>query len=334
MVMPNRAESTSDYRYGFNDVEMDDEIKSQKGTSYDFGARMYDSRVGRWLTIDAASSLKPDVSPYLGLADNPIVFRDPDGNDEWNVVVIKNQNGQVVRKMSMRVSQYNIKSGGVFEVSDGGGGYYRMSNGFDFKNVMTLQYQDDGSLKDMGTKVVLLKSHGIKDREYGAFAKSKGTKYGSFFGDGYEQAGGYYGYSKDGGGCKYYTKTDAKGLDIDEIMLIVGVLGKSGYKSFSGGAKKLEKQANMWRKVEKKVGDKGDEDYSVQSKQSNDEVEQTLEKFYVDVITHNGQGYATGDPDGPEEFDSFEALDKKYPGAEPSATKEKNTFTVRVRAPE
>jgi hypothetical protein len=39
------AENTSDtYRYGFNGMEMDDEVKNQHGTSYDFGARMYDPR--------------------------------------------------------------------------------------------------------------------------------------------------------------------------------------------------------------------------------------------------------------------------------------------------
>jgi len=39
------------YRRGFNGMEKDDEFKG-KGNSYDFGARMYDPRVGRWLTID------------------------------------------------------------------------------------------------------------------------------------------------------------------------------------------------------------------------------------------------------------------------------------------
>jgi hypothetical protein len=35
-----------DYRYGFNGMEKDDEVKNGKGNSYDFGARMYDSRLG------------------------------------------------------------------------------------------------------------------------------------------------------------------------------------------------------------------------------------------------------------------------------------------------
>src|SRR5690554_1271658 len=47
------------YRYGFNSMERDDEIKG-KGNSYDFGARMYDPRVGRWLSVDPKAALLPD----------------------------------------------------------------------------------------------------------------------------------------------------------------------------------------------------------------------------------------------------------------------------------
>src|SRR5690554_2960130 len=66
------------YRYSFQGQEHDDEIKG-KGNSYDFGARMYDSRLGRWLTIDAKASKYPDLSPYNFVANNPILFIDPDG---------------------------------------------------------------------------------------------------------------------------------------------------------------------------------------------------------------------------------------------------------------
>ena len=68
------------YRYGFNSMERDNEIKG-KGNSYDFGARMYDSRLGRWLTIDAKASKYPDLSPYNFVANSPLIFIDPDGKD-------------------------------------------------------------------------------------------------------------------------------------------------------------------------------------------------------------------------------------------------------------
>ena len=48
MLMPERQYSlgNEDYRYGFNGMEKDSELKGS-GNSYDFGARMSDSRLGR-----------------------------------------------------------------------------------------------------------------------------------------------------------------------------------------------------------------------------------------------------------------------------------------------
>ncbi|GGD36603.1 hypothetical protein GCM10011343_28070 [Flavobacterium orientale] len=51
MLVPNRHGSAESYRYGFNGMEKDDEIKGE-GNSYDFGARMLDPRVGRWFAPD------------------------------------------------------------------------------------------------------------------------------------------------------------------------------------------------------------------------------------------------------------------------------------------
>jgi RHS repeat-associated protein len=80
MVMPNRNASASDYRYGFNGMEMDDEVKGN-GNSYDFGARMYDSRVGRWFAIDPLTANFPSHTPYNFGANNPIYYIDSDGNE-------------------------------------------------------------------------------------------------------------------------------------------------------------------------------------------------------------------------------------------------------------
>ncbi len=66
------------YRFGFNGMEKDNEMKGL-GNSLDFGARMYDSRVGRWLSLDPLAGKYPSVSPYAFVANNPIKFIDPDG---------------------------------------------------------------------------------------------------------------------------------------------------------------------------------------------------------------------------------------------------------------
>ena len=66
------------YSFGFQGQEQDPEIKGT-GNSYDFGARMYDPRVGKWMSRDPYRELYPELSPYQFAANNPNLFIDPDG---------------------------------------------------------------------------------------------------------------------------------------------------------------------------------------------------------------------------------------------------------------
>lgn len=68
------------YRFGFNGKQKDNEVKGL-GNSLDFGARMYDSRLGRWLSTDPLEIKYPFVSPYSFALNNPIIFIDPSGED-------------------------------------------------------------------------------------------------------------------------------------------------------------------------------------------------------------------------------------------------------------
>lgn len=81
MMLPNQTPIADEdgYRYGFNGMEKDDEVKSSPGTSYDFGARIYDPRVGRWLSRDPQEFKYPNQSPYVGMDNSPIAKNDPDG---------------------------------------------------------------------------------------------------------------------------------------------------------------------------------------------------------------------------------------------------------------
>ncbi len=76
----NRKNSAGAYRYGFNGMESDDEIKGQSN-SYDFGARMYDNRLGRWMSVDPYESKYPSLSPYNYVRNAPILFIDPNGKE-------------------------------------------------------------------------------------------------------------------------------------------------------------------------------------------------------------------------------------------------------------
>ena len=59
------------------------------GNEYDFGARIYDPRLGRFLSLDPWVSKYPDLSPYIFAADNPIRLIDVVGKGPGDVIKIK-----------------------------------------------------------------------------------------------------------------------------------------------------------------------------------------------------------------------------------------------------
>jgi RHS repeat-associated protein len=74
-----RSWSAPEYRYGFNGKEKDDEF-SGEGNSYDFGARIYDGRLGRWASVDRDVKIYPSLSSYCFVGNSVNMFVDPDGN--------------------------------------------------------------------------------------------------------------------------------------------------------------------------------------------------------------------------------------------------------------
>ena len=93
-------------RVGFNGKENDNEVKGI-GNSVDFGARIYDSRIGRWLTLDPMEKKYPGQSAYNYAANNPIFFLDIAGEDILPTPdFLKSKNGKVYQKLSDANSVY------------------------------------------------------------------------------------------------------------------------------------------------------------------------------------------------------------------------------------
>ncbi len=77
MVQPSRKYDVgSGYRYGFNGKEKDN---STGEGNLDFGARIYDGRIGRFLSVDPLYRESPNLSPYIFAGNNPVKFIDADG---------------------------------------------------------------------------------------------------------------------------------------------------------------------------------------------------------------------------------------------------------------
>lgn len=71
MPMPNKHTTDGNYRYAFQGQEKDPETGMEA-----FELRLWDGRLGRWLTVDPYHEFH---SPYVGMGNNPISLIDPDG---------------------------------------------------------------------------------------------------------------------------------------------------------------------------------------------------------------------------------------------------------------
>jgi RHS repeat-associated protein len=78
MAMAGRTYSAEGYRYGFNGKEKDD--RGELGeTSYDYGFRIYNPRIAKFLSVDPLTKQYPWFSPYQFAGNNPILSKDIDG---------------------------------------------------------------------------------------------------------------------------------------------------------------------------------------------------------------------------------------------------------------
>ncbi|MEY3499424.1 MAG: hypothetical protein RL308_1093 [Bacteroidota bacterium] len=78
MEMPGRSTNSGTYKFGYNGMEMDNEV-SGNGNSYTTEFRQYDPRLGRWKSLDPLMAQFPWMSPYVAFDNNPIYYTDPYG---------------------------------------------------------------------------------------------------------------------------------------------------------------------------------------------------------------------------------------------------------------
>ncbi|MBU0488156.1 MAG: hypothetical protein KKD31_09425 [Bacteroidetes bacterium] len=77
---PGRSFNASDYRFGYQGSEKDDEITSVTGSHYTTYFRELDTRLLRWWSLDPKSSATPWESPYMTMGGNPVWWNDPWGD--------------------------------------------------------------------------------------------------------------------------------------------------------------------------------------------------------------------------------------------------------------
>ena len=73
------------YKYGFNGKERDPETFKTGGNSYDYGFRIYNPSIGRFLSVDPLKIKFPWLTPYQFASNRPIIAVDKDGKEATDI---------------------------------------------------------------------------------------------------------------------------------------------------------------------------------------------------------------------------------------------------------
>ena len=112
-IMPGReytAQSVAGYRFGFNGVEKENEINGA-GNIMDYGARVYDSRFGRFFSKDPWENKFPSFSTYSFSKNSPILMSDLNGKGAKVEIIAKTGDMERPRiKVSSVIYIYSVNS--------------------------------------------------------------------------------------------------------------------------------------------------------------------------------------------------------------------------------
>ena len=94
------------YRYGFNGKENDDEVKGE-GNQQDYGMRIYDPRIAKFLSVDPITADYPELTPYQFGSNSPISNIDLDGLEKLYYNLTLNKEGKP--KLELMTIEYFVK---------------------------------------------------------------------------------------------------------------------------------------------------------------------------------------------------------------------------------
>jgi len=77
-----RNYNSDKYRYGFNGKEKDQNLEFGSQTVYDYGFRIYNPAIGKFLSVDPLTKQFPWYTPYQFAGNSPIVSIDLDGLED------------------------------------------------------------------------------------------------------------------------------------------------------------------------------------------------------------------------------------------------------------
>jgi RHS repeat-associated protein len=261
-LLPGRNYSSDSYRFGFNGKEKVDDLLGSSGSSYDFGDRFHDPRIGRWLSLDPKAKAQAGWSPYKFGLNNPILFVDPDGQIEFNALLVVNKKtGEAVLTVT---TANRVMTDGVKHPYNLGGLYYR-NHYYDYANVTTIVINEDGTITE-STYTVILYGNKVKDTEIAWFGDNAGeTKKETWLNDpdiGVERS---FGIEMSGGGDgpigQDWTKNSIGEISFGDISMLLKRSSISKEYTPGTGAlpwkKLINKDAKAWIETMKSMAGQG-----------------------------------------------------------------------------
>jgi hypothetical protein len=106
---------------------------------------MYDGRYGRWLSIDPSSFKNCDWSTYKAFNDNPNLYKDPDGKDEFLTIIVNNKQTKEVTHLTAKTSFAVYTDGRYHMIDDGFGGYYNRLNWYNKETTIVIDIDEKGN---------------------------------------------------------------------------------------------------------------------------------------------------------------------------------------------
>ncbi|MFN4233855.1 MAG: RHS repeat domain-containing protein [Bacteroidia bacterium] len=149
VILDNRNWSSSDYRYSFNGKEQDNEV-SGTGNTINYDARILDTRLGRFLSVDPLTAKFPMLTPYQLSSNNPILNVDLDGLEGVSYRVVKKDETTGEVTAIKRVVEVDIH---LAVNEKGRKGAYSTKSAEQLKTLMTTKYNEKGYLDDEGLTV-------------------------------------------------------------------------------------------------------------------------------------------------------------------------------------
>ena len=174
MSMPERSFTANSYRFGFNGKEKDDEVKGSSN-QIDYGQRGYDSRLGRFLSVDPLFKEYPWNSTYVFAENRPIDAIDLDGLEK--VIYLINFSANKVTRTKIELAKAgSLGNGAAIEFTKNGTSTNYYGNELKSSEEFTKSYEGNGGLVSYYVKDSKGKNSGNLTGGYGHELSSEEQK--------------------------------------------------------------------------------------------------------------------------------------------------------------